>query len=1345
MSKKIWITTGVAAALATVYTAGGFWGVPSGIQWAIKKYAEPFTDRKITLDEVKFNPFTLQLTANGLRIQKEGEPQAFMALKSLDTKLNWKSLVKFSPIVDHVTLDGFEANIIRTGLDTFNFSDIINKIAKMPSDKDEDKKKDDDPVRFEIDNVSLINSSITLDDKFRDKVDKFTDINLAVPLISNFKTEVDNPTQPKLQFNFNGEPFSINASSELFVPSLKTGVDFTLRGLNLENAASFNPIPLNAKVTSGTMDAALNLDFAKTVDQQEGYLRLRGTLKILNLSIQDDLDANGYQIANFREININLKEFSLFRQILELGEVQFQEPKFEIIRTAKGINAAELATHILKDAKPEESAGAANSEAVSEEKAPEAKPTAAGKEVKPEAAKSEETKAEPTENNAAAPTETPPETAQTKPAKPEEKAKEALPEKASESSTEMTPQKEAALNMLMRSAHAAESTPEAPTAGAESSKTAETSESGSTGAGAVPTEAPTPNEIEPKSEEAQSDVNHDKPSIADKGPNAQEDPGWKWSVEKASIRGGTVHFSDKTNGFDHDVTNINASVASLNAQPGNKSDIKASLDVLEGSITAEGTLDLTPLDLELNLGTKDLSVPKLSPYIQEFSAAKIAGGKFSSSGKFSLSMNEELKFNYSGEAGLSGAVIHEPNGSQALSVASAEVKGIDVSGLSPINVKIADINIASPNVKVIREKDNSINLMTLAEPGRKPSASAAAVKPAPAKASSSSSAPLSWQIGRISLSGGSVDFTDATNGFHKVISAINASAGPISNNLSAQTAVSANMNIIGGHIGASGNLVISPFKTSLDVTTSALSIADLTPYISQYSGAHVTKGTFSNKGKVTLSTATDPISFSYNGSGDVSNLNVTTAKGEPAASLTKLSASGVSISGLSPLQININSLTASNPSVTIVRAKNGAINLASLADPGGKAAPAAKPAEKPAKKTGKKAKFSSPTADLPAMTISKVVLSAGRVRFTDNSVSPVFNITANKIDGSMTGFSTAKNSKANVDVHGSLNGTPMTLKGTVNPFASNLTVAMQGSVQSLSLPTFSPFSAEFTGYPIVRGQITYNGSLDVHKDEVKSENNMVINKLEFGNEIPNAKNTMPVGLAVSLLQDRSGQIDLNIPVSGSLNDPEFSIGGIIVKVIANLITKAVTAPFALIGSMFGGGDADLHNLAFDAGTAKLSPKTVDALKVVAKAMSERPGIKIQIMGIADDKQDTQGLKESLLMRSMRYAIYRDSTAATDMKQLTPVQISQAIKALYSESEIPDKPKLTDVQQMHQFLLEHQRVATADYVSLAQRRADAVRNYLINVEKINPDRLFIVSPQDQKGDTKVPGVALGLQN
>lgn len=1345
MSKKIWITTGVVAALAAVYTAGGFWGVPSGVQWAIKKYAEPFTDRKITLDEVKFNPFTLRLTATGLRIQKEGEPQAFMALKSLDTKLNWKSLIKFSPIVDHVTLDGFEANIIRTGLDTFNFSDIINKIAQMPSDKDEDKKKDDDPVRFEFDNVSLINSTITLDDKFRDKVDKFTDINLSVPLISNFKTEVDNPTQPKLQFNFNGEPFSINASSELFVPSLKTGVDFTLRGLNLENAASFNPIPLNAKVTSGTMDAALNLDFAKTVDQQEGYLRLRGTLKILNLSIQDDLNANSYQIANFREININLKEFSLFRQILTLGEVQFQEPKFEIIRTAQGINAAELATHILKDSKPEESAKAANAAAVNENKASEAKPTATGEEVKPEAAKSEETEAEPKENNSAAPTGKP-ETAQSEAAKPEAKVEEASPDKASEGSAEKSPQKEAALDMLMRSAHAAESTPEAPAADAESNKTVENAESGNTSAEAVPAETPTPNQIEPKGEETQSDVNHDKPSIADKGPNAQEDPGWKWSVEKASIRGGTVHFSDKTNGFDHNVTNINASVASLNAQPGNKSDIKASLDVLEGSVTAEGTLDITPLDLEVNLGTKDLTVPLLSPYIQEFSAAKITGGKFTSSGKFSLSMNEELKFNYSGNAGLSGALIHEPNGSQALSVASAEVKGINVSGLSPINVKIADIGIASPSVKVIREKDNSINLMTLAEPGKKPAASsAAAVKPGPAKTSSSSSAPLSWQIGKISLSGGTVDFTDATNGFHKVISAINASAGPISHNLSAQTAVNANLNIIGGHIGASGNLTINPFKTSLDVTTSALSIAELAPYISQYSGAHVTKGTFSNKGKVTISTAADPISFSYSGSGDVSNLNVTTAKGEPAASLTKLSASGVNLSGLSPLQININSLTASNPSVTIVRAQNGTINLASLADPGGKSAPAAKSAEKPVKKTGKKAKFSSPTADLPAMTIGKVTLSGGRVRFTDNSVSPVFNITASKIDGSMTGFSTAKNSKANVDVHGSLNGTPMTLKGTVNPFASNLTVAMQGSVQSLSLPTFSPFSAEFTGYPIVRGQITYNGSLDVHKDEVKSENNMVINKLEFGNEIPNAKNTMPVGLAVSLLQDRSGQIDLNIPVSGSLSDPEFSIGGIIVKVIANLITKAVTAPFALISSMFGGGDTDLHNLAFDAGTARLSPKTVDALKIVAKAMNERPGIKIQIMGIADDKQDTQGLKESLLMRSMRYAIYRDSTAATDMKQLTPVQISQAIKTLYSESEIPDKPKLTDVQQMHQFLLEHQRVATADYLSLAQRRADAVRNYLINVEKINPDRLFVVSPQDQKGDTKVPGVALGLQN
>lgn len=135
-----------------------------------------------------------------------------LSVGSLQTKVLWDSLFKLSPLVQYITVDGLNSTVIRTGLDTFNFSDIIQRIPEMPASPEEEKK-DDKPLQFSIGNVKLTNSSITLDDKFRHKVDKVTDLNFALPLISNFQNDVDVPITPDLKFNFNGEPFAINAES----------------------------------------------------------------------------------------------------------------------------------------------------------------------------------------------------------------------------------------------------------------------------------------------------------------------------------------------------------------------------------------------------------------------------------------------------------------------------------------------------------------------------------------------------------------------------------------------------------------------------------------------------------------------------------------------------------------------------------------------------------------------------------------------------------------------------------------------------------------------------------------------------------------------------------------------------------------------------------------------------------------------------------------------------------------------------------------------------------------------------------------------------------------------------
>lgn len=976
MGKKLWITTGIIGALAAAYTAGGFLGVPYGVNWALKKYAEPIVGRTITTQEVKFNPFTLQFSVKGLNVQKDGEP-ALLSVGSLQTKVLWDSLFKLSPLVQYITIDGLNSTVIRTGLDTFNFSDIITRIQEMPASPEEDKK-DDKPLQFSIGNIKLTNSSITLDDKFRHKVDKVTDLNFVLPLISNFQNDVDVPITPDLKFNFNGEPFSINAESVPFTPGKKTGVNFTVTGLNLENAASFNPIPLNVKVTKGTMDCAFNLDFEKKQDEENAYLRLKGTVKMKDVGLEDEL-GKAYQIIGVKEIDANLKEFAFFRQNLDIGEIQVHNPSVVVIRDKDSLNLVQLLSHIVKEQK-----------------------------------------------------------AQAKQEAKEAKEKATLPEG----------------------------------------------------------EKKTPND-------------------------------WTWNVDKVSVRNGTINFTDTTNNFKRPISNVNVTLAPINSKNGTRTTIEASL----------------------------------------------------------------------------GA--------------------------------------------------------------------------------------------------------------------------------------------IGGHIQANGGMVITPFSMNLNLQSSGLSIADLTPYISQYSGAHVTQGTFSSKGDLKLNLAKS-VAFSYAGSADVASLNVTDKQGVPAVSLKNLAVDGINVSGLTPLQISLGTIALSGPNVNVVMNKNGSINLASLGTPSNAPTAAPKTDNAPASQPQPKAQASAGSSS-PAINVGKITLTDGRVRYTDNSIEPTFKLNASNLAGSLSNYSTTTKGNAAVDVKGLLNGTPINISGSINPFESKLKLAMKGEVTSLSLPAFSPFSAKFTGHPIEKGLLTYKGAFDINQDKLTSENALVINKLEFGSQVPDAKEALPVGLAVSLLQDRQGQIDLNIPVSGSLDDPEFSVGGIIVKVIVNLISKAVTAPFALIGSMFGGEDMDLNNLQFATGSARLDEKTIKALDIVAKAMQDRPGIKIQIIGMASEKEDGEGLKEQLLMRDMRYAIYRDTTSATNAKVLTAAQIDKAIKQLYSESTAPNKPKDANIEQMKAFLMKNQRVATADLKQLADRRAAAVRNYLIQKEKVAADRLFISTSKTQRGDQAVPGVALGLQD
>jgi hypothetical protein len=256
--------------------------------------------------------------------------------------------------------------------------------------------------------------------------------------------------------------------------------------------------------------------------------------------------------------------------------------------------------------------------------------------------------------------------------------------------------------------------------------------------------------------------------------------------------------------------------------------------------------------------------------------------------------------------------------------------------------------------------------------------------------------------------------------------------------------------------------------------------------------------------------------------------------------------------------------------------------------------------------------------------------------------------------------------------------------------------------------------------------------------------------LQFGEQVPGAPASLPVKLAVALLADSRGVIDLDLPISGSLNDPQFSLGPIIIKAIFNLIGKAITAPFTLLAHAFsggGGGADDLSQVAFAPGSAALTDATRAQLDKIAKAMADRPSIKITVAGSARLDEEREALKrerlQTLVAAERRAGASssapRDkaSAPAAETPDDAPAPATadsadypQLLARLYRRADIPGKPrnligltKDVPVAEMESLLLASISVSDNDIRQLATQRAVAVKDYLL-AQKLSADRVFI---------------------
>jgi hypothetical protein len=549
----------------------------------------------------------------------------------------------------------------------------------------------------------------------------------------------------------------------------------------------------------------------------------------------------------------------------------------------------------------------------------------------------------------------------------------------------------------------------------------------------------------------------------------------------------------------------------------------------------------------------------------------------------------------------------------------------------------------------------------------------------------------------------------------------------------------------------------------------------LDPYLDAFASLDVQRAQTSFKGTVAWRKAAEP-SVALRGDVTVDDFRATSPlaerapprrglalirdnpTGPPLLNWKSLSLRGIDVALVpgAPARVSVAETALSDFFARVVLDEEGRLNLQQVARPedaasAPKAAAAgAAAASSPAPPSASAA--SAPTVvargPAPIVNFGPIALVNGRVAFNDRFVRPNYSANLSELTGRLGAVSSEAPASgppqlADVDLRGRVEGTAtLEITGKVNPLARPVALDLKARVRELELSPLSPYAIKYAGYGIERGKLSVDLAYVVQPDgQLSASNRIVLNQLAFGEKVEGSTANLPVKLAVALLADRNGVIDIDLPVSGSLNDPQFSLAGIVFKLIGNLIVKAVTSPFALLAASAGGG-GESSRIEFAPGSTALTPEARQGLDKIAQALLDRPSLTLTISGESRLESEREAWKRERLRQALRAEKRRQSIAggASPGAEVTvaDAEVPALLKEVYRRADIV-KPKNAlgipqDLPQteMESLLLASIVVDEDAMQQLAVRRGVVVRDYLATRE-LPSSRLFLGAPKVAAGD------------
>lgn len=801
------------------------------------------------------------------------------------------------------------------------------------------------------------------------------------------------------------------------------------------------------------------------------------------------------------------------------------------------------------------------------------------------------------------------------------------------------------------------------------------------------------------------------------------------------INKGVVEYRDdsKPRPVSMDIVPIHSTLRNFSTIQGSDNAYAFTAEIGRGeSLAWEGTVSFEPLESDGKLSLSGIKVGTLYQAVQDRFRVDVQDGEIVLSAKYHADVRGSAPQVKVTDGRL--LVQHLTLGERGVPEPLVKVPLFEVEGftldLGKQAVEIAAIRSTDAHVMAWLNPDGTANLQHLFEP--------AATQQVPIKEQTPdqrSDQPWHVSISEFAIQNYSVAFDDRTLprpqyvDVEKLNVTVKEIRIPFKQALPVDLSMTLNQT---GIVTVKGMVTVEPLGADVAVALKNIGIRPFQAYLDRFLNVDVRDGTINLVGTVRYATvhSQEPL-LRFRGDVGIDRLVMSDRKEfEEVLSWKALNVNRLALD-VEPTVVKIGEIVVQEPAVQAVLESDGTLNLSHLLASSSEEVSG----ETVGEKHGQPSK--SPSAP-PAIAIDQVKVVKAAAVFRDVSIEPSVRTGLTELSGTITGLSSKQIKKADVDFTGRVDGAaPLKIAGKINPLSDDAFTDVMVTLGGMDLTPASPYSGKYAGYVLSKGKLSLDLKYRVSQKVLEAENVVLIDQFTFGQKVESPDATsLPVPLLVALLQDRKGLIEIDLPIRGNLDDPDFKYGKVVISTLLNVLGKIAASPFTLLGKLLPDGDGDdLQFIAFAPGSTALTPEETAKLEALETALVERVGLLLDIKGTFDAVLDREAVRARKLKERL-LAMKRQEFGSTGKEEeLSPEDEQRLVAKWFAKlpsqqtNQQADQAKAEGQQaptfeEMTQRLMAEILVTDAELESLARQRAEVVRNRLVESGRLGIERVFL---------------------